>query len=108
MRLIGIVVAAIALAVGGSSLAAARGLQYPPPRRAAPQPQRAPTGSEGLTPEESKKFAQAMKRLTPEQRQRIAAAVQRLNPEQRRQLVQELKRDLAGKRTASQRIKRTR
>ncbi len=55
-----------------------------------------------LTPEESKQLAEALKRLTPKQRKRIATAVERLSPEGRRQLVQELKRDLAAKRRASQ------
>jgi hypothetical protein len=95
--------ASIALLAGFCSVADARGLQYPPPHRLV-QPVPSQSNAE-LTPEESRQLAEAMKRLTPKQRKRIAAAVERLTPEGRRELVQELKRDLAAKRRASQAMK---
>jgi hypothetical protein len=63
---------------------------------------------DGLTAEESRQLAEAMKRLTPEERKRVTKAVKGLSPEGRRQLVQAMKGQLATKGKPSQPFKRTR
>jgi hypothetical protein len=125
-RVIGIVAVSLALVLGVCPAAVAANLAIPPARRvvsgrspiAPARPLRIPPGknklttppksSGGLTPEESKQLAEAMKRLSPEERKRVARAVKRLTPEGRRQLAQSLKGQVAGNRTASQPINRAR
>jgi hypothetical protein len=59
----------------------------------------------GLTPEEQKGFAEAMKHLTPKERRRLTKAIKRFTPEESRQFIEGVKRQLAAKGTASRAIK---
>lgn len=61
-----------------------------------------------LTPEEYKRLADAINRMSPKERKRLAKAIKGLSPEGRRQLAQVVKRQLAGKATGAQVIKRGR
>jgi len=55
---------------------------------------------DGLTTEEQRRLAEAMKRLTPQERKRLAKVMKRLTPEERKQLTGVLKRQLEGKKAA--------
>jgi hypothetical protein len=58
--------------------------------------------------EEDKRLAEALNRLSPKERKQLAKAMKRLTPESRKQLTEALKRQLAGKGTAPQAIRRAR
>jgi len=125
-RLIGIVLASIALVTGICPVAVARSREVPSADALIPvQLSMGTTGSSstpaarkrlsdpakpegGLTPGERRQLTEAIKRLTPEERKRLAKAMKRLTPEERRQLAEGVKRQLAGKGPASQMIKRAR
>jgi hypothetical protein len=69
----------------------------------------APTKSKGgLTAEDYKQLADAIRRLPPAQRKRLAKAMKNLTPEERQQLAAGVKQSLAAKRPASQAVKRVR
>ena len=75
------------------------GVQGPIPR--ARTPQTPPAKHEaGLTPEEQRQFADAMKRLKPRERRRLAKAMKQFTPEESRQFVEAVKRQLAANGTA--------
>jgi len=59
----------------------------------------------GLTPEEQKGFAEAMKRLSPKERKRLTKAIKGFTPEESRQFIETVKRQLAAKGTPSRATK---
>jgi hypothetical protein len=116
----GIVVASIAWATAMCPIAAATSLEDPsayalvPAQLSAPRTMppnvpamrkrlNAPTkNANGLTPQESKRLAEAINGMTPKERKRLAKAMKHLTPEERRQLVEVVKRGMAGRGPASQ------
>jgi hypothetical protein len=107
-RLIGIAVASAALLAGTCPAQLSAPRTFPPNAPAAGRRKSPAITGDELTPEEYKRLAEAMNRLSPKERKRLAEAVKGLSPEGRRQLAQVVKRQLAGKATGAQVIKRGR
>ena len=99
-RLIGIIVASMALAAGICPVTVVAQLSMVPKPAPVPKAVRPPTPtarpSTGFTRTEQARLAEAMNRLTPKQRKKLAKEIQRMSPEERRQLVIALKRQMGG------------
>ncbi len=81
----------VQLAMGGKQgpIPQTRTAQTPPAPPAKPQG--------GLTPDEQKRFTEAVKRLTPKERKRLTKAIKKFTPEESRQFLEGVKRQLATK-----------
>jgi hypothetical protein len=76
------------------------------PAPATRNPQPPPTQSQGaLTPDEQKRFAEAVSRLTPKERKRLNKSIKRLTPQESRQFIQMVKRQLATTEAAPQTLR---
>src|SRR5271165_21989 len=99
-RLIGIIIASMALVAGIFPVTVLAQLSMVPKPAPVPKATRPPTPtarpSSGFTGNEQARLADAMNRLTPKQRKKLAKEIQRMSPEERRQLVIALKRQMAG------------
>ena len=107
LRLIGLVMTSIAFIPGICQAAvvvipvqlAMGGKQGPIPQARTPQATAAPAAKPqaGLTPDEQRRFTEAMKRLTPKERKRVTKAIKKFTPEESRQFIEGVKRQLATK-----------
>ncbi len=70
-------------------------LAGPTPATKPPQP-RPPQSQGALTPDEQKRFAEALSRLTPKERKQLSKKIKKFTPEESRQFIQGVKRQLAA------------
>jgi hypothetical protein len=107
LRLIGSVLTSIAFIAGTSQAAAdvipvqlsIGGKQGPVPKARSSQTPPAPPAKPqaGLTPDEQRRFAEAVKHLSPKQRKQLTKRIKKFTPEESRQFIEGVKRQLAAK-----------
>jgi hypothetical protein len=95
--LIGTMIAALALAAGLCSPAAAQISMQRPGITGIPQGKKlaAPAQSTTLTADEQKRLSTVIKHMKPKDRKRLAKALQKMTPQQRQQLLASVKKQLA-------------
>jgi hypothetical protein len=105
--LIGTIVAALALATGLCSPAAAQISMQRPGITGIPQARKQPPTAPqtSLTADEQKRLSAIIKHMKPKDRKKLAKALQTMTPQQRQQLVASVKKQLAQ--TPTQPTKKT-
>jgi hypothetical protein len=95
--IIGAIVAALALATGVCSPAAAQISMQRPGITGIPQARKqpAPAPPATLTADEQKRLSAVVKHMKPKDRKKLAQALQKMTPQQRQQLVASVKKQLA-------------
>jgi len=100
----------ILLGAGICMAQAPMGRPLPPPKAmgAAPGRPGVPAGQTALTPDEAKRFNDAVNHLPRKERKRLNKAVGKMSPAERRQFIVAVKRQLAAKNAAPQALQRGR